>query len=37
MLPAIYGFDSEVPVRIFAGELKIDFRKVEEVLGQIRM
>lgn len=35
VVPCLYGFDSEIPVRIFGGELKIDFRQMQDVLGMI--
>lgn len=30
IIPAIYGFDSEVPVKIFGGECKVDFKEIYE-------
>lgn len=36
VIPALYGFDSRIPVRIFGGELRIDFMQVQEVLAYIR-
>lgn len=35
IFPALYGFDSEIPVGIFGGELQIDFRILKEALGDI--
>ncbi|MCI9169284.1 MAG: helix-turn-helix domain-containing protein [Dorea sp.] len=35
IFPALYGFDSEIPVRLFGGELKIDFSPLREVLRDI--
>ena len=31
-LPTIYGFDSEVPVAIFGGDCKIDFKEIYEYI-----
>lgn len=36
VVPVIYVFDHEVPVRIFDGELKIDFRTIRETLRDIK-
>lgn len=32
-IPAIYGFDTEVPVMIYGGELKVDFVEIKERLA----
>lgn len=31
--PAVYGFDDKVPIRIFSGECKIDFKEIYDYLG----
>lgn len=33
--PVIYGFDDEIPVRIFGGEYKINFREIHDYLKEI--
>ncbi|EET61829.1 hypothetical protein BRYFOR_06021 [Marvinbryantia formatexigens DSM 14469] len=33
--PVIYGFDDEIPVRIFEGECKINFREIHDYLKEI--
>lgn len=35
IFPVLYGFDAEIPVKIFGGELKIDFRLLKNALGDI--
>ena len=35
IFPALYGFDSEIPVWIFGGELKIDFRPLKDAIEDI--
>ena len=32
-LPIVYGFDAEVPVRIFDGACKVDFAEIREYIG----
>lgn len=36
MMPVIYGFDGPIPVRIFDGNLKLDFEKLREGLRSFR-
>lgn len=33
--PALYGFDDVIPVRIFGGECKVDFREIHAYLKEI--
>lgn len=33
--PVIYGFEAEIPVAIYDGELRIDFKEIAEMLNQI--